>query len=289
MTSTTPLQAVQHVRRMRGGAQSHLMRGSDGGYWIVKFQNNPQHVRVLANDFLASRIGTCLGLPMPQVAAIEVSDWLIENTPELRIESAGMSIPCRSGLQLASRYIADPEQDMVFDYLPESMMQKITNMEDFPRCLVLDKWTSNADGRQVVFSRPSRYLGYKAHFIDQGYCFNAGEWSFPDLALHGVYYRNFVYRHATGWQSFEPALSRAEQADLGDLWTCASQMPREWYEGDRNGLSRLIEAMCKRRSSIRDLITAFRDSTRNPFPNWTDAPSVFIPAAMHSEQPERRA
>jgi hypothetical protein len=264
------------------------MRGSDGGYWIVKFQNNPQHVRVLANDFFASRIGSCLGLPMPQVAAIDVSDWLIENTPELRIESAGMSIPCRSGLQLASRYIADPEQDAVFDYLPETMFKKIINMEDFPRCLVLDKWTSNADGRQVVFSRPSRYVGYKAHFIDQGYCFNAGEWTFPDLALHGVFYRNFVYEHVIGWHSFEPALSRAEQADLGDLWTCASQMPREWYQGDRDGLSRLIETMRKRRSSIRDLITAFRDSTRNPFPNWTDAPSV-VPAAIESEQPERRA
>jgi hypothetical protein len=107
-------------------------------------------------------------VPMPQVAAIEVSDWLIENTPELRIESAGMSIPCRSGLQLASRYVADPETDAVFDYLPESMFQKIINMEDFPRCLVLDKWTGNADGRQAVFSRPSRYVGYKAHFIELG-------------------------------------------------------------------------------------------------------------------------
>ena len=65
--------------------------------------------------------------------------------------------------------------------------------------------------------------------------------------------------------------------------------PREWYEGDRNGLSRLIETMCKRHSSIRDLITAFRESTRNPFPNWANTPSVFIPAAMQSEQPEGRA
>jgi len=66
-------------------------------------------------------------------------------------------------------------------------------------------------------------------------------------------------------------------------------MPREWYQEDRNGLSCLIETMRKRRSFIRDLITAFRDSTRNPFPNWTDAPSVFVPAAIESEQPERRA
>src|ERR1700721_2664121 len=39
---------VEQVRRMRGGAQSHLMRSqSKGGadeesYYVVKFQNNPQ-------------------------------------------------------------------------------------------------------------------------------------------------------------------------------------------------------------------------------------------------------
>lgn len=33
------LSAVQHVRRMRGGAQSHLMRASDGNYYVVKFRN----------------------------------------------------------------------------------------------------------------------------------------------------------------------------------------------------------------------------------------------------------
>jgi hypothetical protein len=110
------LSAVQHVRRMRGGSQPQLMRASDGGFYIVKFQNNPQHVRVLANEFLATRLGLWLGLPMPQVAVIEVSDWLIENTPELRFDVAGLETRCRSGLQLGSRYVVDPEQDMVFDY-----------------------------------------------------------------------------------------------------------------------------------------------------------------------------
>ena len=57
------LYAQQHIRRMRGGAQSHLMRASDGDYYVCKFVNNPQHPRVLANEFLASRIGFCLGLP----------------------------------------------------------------------------------------------------------------------------------------------------------------------------------------------------------------------------------
>jgi len=33
------LYAQQHIRRMRGGAQSHLMRASDGDYYVCKFVN----------------------------------------------------------------------------------------------------------------------------------------------------------------------------------------------------------------------------------------------------------
>ena len=102
------------------------MRASDGGFVVVKFQNNPQSVRVLANEFLATRLGLYLGLPMPEVAVIEVSDWLIAQTPELRMQNAGNETPCSSGLQLASRYVADPEQEMVFDYLPEALMLEKT-------------------------------------------------------------------------------------------------------------------------------------------------------------------
>jgi hypothetical protein len=33
--------ATEHIRRMRGGAQPHLMRREDENFYIVKFQNNP--------------------------------------------------------------------------------------------------------------------------------------------------------------------------------------------------------------------------------------------------------
>ena len=47
---------------MRGGAQSHLMLASDGNLYVVKFSNNPQHVRVLANELLATRLAAAVGL-----------------------------------------------------------------------------------------------------------------------------------------------------------------------------------------------------------------------------------
>jgi hypothetical protein len=68
------ISAVQHLRKLRGGSQSHLLRASDGAWYVTKFQNNPQHVRVLANEMLATRLGLALGLPMPRVETIEVSD-----------------------------------------------------------------------------------------------------------------------------------------------------------------------------------------------------------------------
>ncbi len=73
------------MRRMRGGAQGHLMRASDENFYIVKFQNNPQHLKVLANELLASRLAAGIGLPVPETEIVEVSEWLIRQTDEAGI------------------------------------------------------------------------------------------------------------------------------------------------------------------------------------------------------------
>ena len=161
--------AVQHVRRMRGGAQGHLMLGSDDELYVVKFQNNPQHVRVLANEFLATRIAEGLGLSVPPCDVVEVSPWLIANTSELRIVSGQGSELCQPGLQYGSRFVGGLMPGQLMDYLPAGELQMVTNLAEFAGMLVLDKWTGNANGRQAVFQRRARQRKYKAVFIDHGY------------------------------------------------------------------------------------------------------------------------
>jgi hypothetical protein len=196
----------------------------------------------------------------------------IEHTDDLRMDVAGLRTAFKAGLHLGSAHAADPIEGQLFDYLPEGLLQQVTNLEDFARVIVLNYWTCNADGRQAVFSRQAkRRTTYKATFIDQGCCFNADEWNFPDSPLRGVYARNYVYKHVTGWDSFEPALTRAEQMNIDQIWRIAAEIPAEWYEFDIAGLNRLVGGLCSRRSAIRALITAFRHSTRTPFPNWTAA------------------
>ena len=270
---TSCISAVQHLRKLRGGSQSHLLKASDGAAYVTKFQNNPQHIRVLANEMLATRLGLALGLPMPRVEMIEVSAWLIEHTSDLRIQLAGREIPCQSGRQLASLYVGADDPGLLSDYLPQELLRGVRNVLSFAQALVLDKWTCNADGRQAIFCRrTSSSRQYTATFIDQGYCFNAGEWSFPDCPLRGVYGNNCVYEGVTGWDAFEPALSRSERMDANEIWQLAADIPEEWYEGDRIGLERLVEKLAKRRGIIRTLIADFRSSPRYPFPNWRESP-----------------
>jgi len=265
------IQAVQHVRRMRGGAQAHLMRCDDGHFYVVKFQNNPQHIRVLANEFLASKLAEQIGLPVPPSEVVEVSKWLVAATEELRIELGSHKDICTPGLCFGSRYVADPTQGVwqAMDYMPDDQYTRVHNLNDFAGVLCIDKWTCNSNGRQAVFLRAPREKHYRATFIDFGYCFNAGEWNFPDSPLRGVFSRNAVYANVTGWDSFEPWLSRLERLTGTRIGEIASEVPPEWY-GDWETMEQLTEKLVKRIRRVRELIMEFRNSSRLPFPQWTE-------------------
>jgi len=234
----------------------------------VKFQNNPQHLRVLVNELLATRLAESVGLPVPVTEIVGVREWLIKNTQELHIDQAGLSLKCKPGLQFGARYVCDPAEGHAFDYLPESMFTKVKNLATFAGMLVVDKWLGNANGRQAVFWKKTNERKYTATFIDQGYCFNAGEWNFPDSALRGVYARNFVYQDVHGWESFEPWLNRVENLDPAAIHEIAGTVPPAWTSNDWGEMETLVATIVERRSKVRELITAFRNSTRQPFPLW---------------------
>ena len=244
------------------------MLGADGHAYVVKFQNNPQHVRVLANEFLASKLAAAAGLTAPEVELVEVSPWLVENTPELEMDLGRTRVRCRHGLQFGSRFVGGLMPGHVVDYLPEEHLAEVKNLDEFAGILALDKWTGNANGRQAVFARKGRERRYRAVFIDYGYCFHAGDWKFEDAPLRGVYYRNDVYRPICGWESFEPWLSRLETMPAETVWAAANEVPPEWYGGDLTEMEALVEKLLARRSRIRELIEAFGKSDRAPFPKW---------------------
>jgi HipA-like kinase len=261
--------AVEHLRRMRGGAQSHLMRCEDGCYYVVKFQNNPQGSRVLANEMLAGRLALALGLPVTEPEVIEVSDWLVEHSPEMYIRQGKERVRCASGLQFGSRFPCDPLRTPVYDFLPDALLGEIRNRDRFAGILVFDKWTCNCDSRQLVFRRsPESGAQYAVTMIDQGFCFHASAWDFPDAPARGLYARTAVYAGVEGLESFEPYLTRLANLDEDILEEAAARVPPEWYEARTEELGALLNALWERRQKVDSLLMTCRRAENHPFPNW---------------------
>jgi hypothetical protein len=266
---------MEQIRRMRGGAQSHLMRCSDGNYYVVKFQNNPQHPRVLVNEMLGTKLAERLGLPTTPIAVVYVSEELIHLTPDLCMEMPRQRIPCQPGAQFGSRYPGDPHRLTLLDFLPDPQLGQVENLHDFAGMLVFDKWTCNTNGRQTLFRREARggqeepEAPYRAIMIDQGFCFNAGEWDFPDAPLRGLYARNRVYEGVTGKESFAPWLERLHsRVNERILDSVLREIPPDWYDDDLDTLMQLAERLYRRRDRVPELLFAANNTTRHPFPNW---------------------
>jgi|HubBroStandDraft_6_1064221.scaffolds.fasta_scaffold00378_8 hypothetical protein len=263
--------ALQQVRRMRGGAQAHMMRCADEGYYIVKFQNNPQGVRILVNELLGTRLAARLGLPMPGVAVVEVREETIAHTEDLVMQLGRGRAPCKPGLQFGSRYPGSPTELAVYDFLPDDQLRAVVNLQDFCGMLVFDKWTCNTNGRQAIFFRPPGESRYQAQMIDQGFCFNAGDWNFPDAPLRGLYARHRVYESVRGIESFEPWLRRIENETkmtedvLDEIYR---EIPPEWYDFRPDPLEQMLEQLLRRRKLVRELVISAWKSSAQPFPNW---------------------
>src|SRR5437660_9556426 len=111
----------------------------------------------------------------------------------------------------------------------------IKNMKEFAGILAFDKWTGNADGRQVVFHKKRSQRKYTAAFIDFGYCFNAGEWSFPDSSLRGAYARQEVYAHMAygaisnrGYRGSSDVLRRSCRVSPKTFQSNGTEIPTTW-------------------------------------------------------------
>jgi hypothetical protein len=177
------------------------------------------------------------------------------------------------------------------DFLPDELLRDVTNVHDFAGMLVFDKWTCNTNGRQTLFFRnrddghvgkpgspspgaspsPGSFGGrasYSTVMIDQGFCFNAGEWNYPDAPLRGLYARNRVYEGVTGMESFRSWIARAKKLDTRAFDEMINEVPPEWYYDDRDSLLRLVEQLQRRVDRIEDLILEAKRSNRQPFPNW---------------------
>jgi hypothetical protein len=275
-----PVRAKQMIRKMRGGAQSHLVEAEDGAFYVVKFTTNPQHRRILINEWLACAFLRYLQVHVPDTALIELTPEFIDASPELYLLMGSRREPVPAGIHFGSRLAVHPDRVAIFDFLPDKLLLKIENRHDFLGTLLFDKWVGNADSRQAVFFRakaktwtpakgnaPAR-VGFFAQMIDHGFAFNGPHWQFQDSPLQGLYFRTSVYDEVKSMDSFEPWLSMVENFPAEVVDAAWKEIPSTWLEGDRDELEQMLETLLRRRSEVSSLLLSLKTKQTKAFLNW---------------------
>lgn len=275
-----PIHACRLVRKMRGGAQAHLLEADDGHFYVVKFRNNPQHRRILVNELVASVLLRYLQINVPATAIVALSPQFLGEHPDLHLQLGDRRVPIEPGWHFGSRFPGHPERLAVYDFLPDALLDRVANPADFLAMVVCDKWLGNADARQAVFFRARvrewapglgahpLQLGFIAMMVDHGYVFDGPHWGFPDSPLQGLYFRPQVYRAVDSLASFQPWLDQVLHFPDHVLDDALKQVPPQWLNGDSTALEELLESLYRRRRRVPDLIRDCLRGRVNPFPNW---------------------
>lgn len=266
--------AQRFIRKMRGGAQAHLIQANDGRCYVLKFRNNPQHRRVLINEAIGSALARLVGLSAAEPVLVSMGEQFLSENPDVRIETASRKIHVEPGTHFGSAYPVDPDRSAVFDLIPDVLLPKVANFGHFLGMLVFDQWVCNTDRRQCVFYRPPRTKNAGgpsalcALMVDQGSVFDGGNWGFPDSPLHGIYHQAGVYAQARFVTDFEPWLSRIESLSQETIELLRNSVPPEWLAGEYCECERLLETLWKRRARVRALLEDCLLSQPAIFPGW---------------------
>ncbi|MEA2493208.1 MAG: hypothetical protein QOJ29_1119, partial [Thermoleophilaceae bacterium] len=117
-TQLRTVEATRYVTALReGGSLPGLVEGDDDGLYVAKFRGAGQGPGALVAEVVAGELGRALGLPVPELVALELDPQIgvAEPDPEIQdllIASAGLNLgmdflPGSLGFTAAAAAVAD--------------------------------------------------------------------------------------------------------------------------------------------------------------------------------------
>ena len=300
MPGAKTVDAVRFVRKMAGRTQAHLLRASDGRDYVVKLSNNPQGRRIPVNEWIASHLLERSGILTQPAAAIRVTPEFLAENPAVHLGTRQAPWPVEPNRHFGCLYPGDASGTSVFDFLPDSLLGQVANLEHFRAALVFDKWMGHTGRRQCIFYREKAASArlFNAHFrwvasmVGQGSAFNGSCWDFPDFPRGGLYSRCLVYRSVESLDNFQPWLDQVSSFPEALIEHAHEAVPPEYVEQEPEHLERLLDHLCRRRENIAELLRECCQSAPEAFPLWSAAALHAMPARLenlfHAESRQTR-
>lgn len=245
------------VRPVRGGSQARIIEGQDGRFYVAKFAGNPQGNRTLVNEWIAQSIMSYLSISTPALRILRLPDNL--RTEDLSFAIGHRNVPVDGEWHLGSLCPVNPQMKTIFDFLPRRLLEKVSNLNDFAKVFVVDRWLYQLDQRQAVFVRERNsepgQISLRAHFIDHGMAFAGSAWELREATGHGLYMDRGVYSLVNMPQICEETVSQIERLSKKQLLSVLATIPEAWLSSDdREELNRLLESLYKNTSRLRRIV-----------------------------------
>ncbi|MCC7053480.1 MAG: hypothetical protein IT355_09440 [Gemmatimonadaceae bacterium] len=136
-TAPVHLTASRYVQPLReGGSLPAIVDTDGGGLFVAKFRGAGQGAKVLVAEMVAHGIATALGLPVPELATIELPDRFGQSEPDPEIQEL---LKASRGINIGLRYL-----DGSFNFDPVAAHDVVDSA--FASTLVwLDAFITNPD------------------------------------------------------------------------------------------------------------------------------------------------
>jgi len=263
------------IRKMRGGSQSHLVKGNDGRCYVAKFAGNPQGSRTLINECIGYQLLRMISVATPPLKLLRVSQQVIDEQ-HFHFEIGSQRVPVRSGVHLGSQCPANPNTKVIFDFLPRKFLTHTVNLEDFAKVFVIDKLLGQADTRQAIFvrerGRGKGDIAFRAYMIDQGGLFGQSRWIFEDAPLHGLFLDRHMYSLFDTRRVCLETIELLQKVNQNDLYNCIRSIPPAWFaEGDHDRLAELFSELVSRIARIDSIVRWQLDELMRGCPSTSTA------------------
>jgi len=225
MIHANHVEAVQFVRKLRGGSQPILVEASDGYFYVVKYLNNLQGPNLLFNEAIGSALFHAAGLPVPAWRVVHLSEKFVAQNPGCWMETeTGRSKP-NAGMCFGSRFM-DLSELRVFEILSGEHFSRVRNRRNFWAAWVLDVLSDHTDNRQALFLEGStKWLD--ACFIDHGHMFGGANGRISPYFAASRYIDLRIYAQANA-EEVEELQGKIQGIDLVSLARIAKRLPVAW-------------------------------------------------------------
>lgn len=223
-----------------------MIRGSDGGFYVVKFFGYPGR-QGLINEVVGAELLQKMRLPSPEWKLIEVSSDFIEQHPGMWYFSGGTAIKPQPGFHFASRLIEAPGEQRTYQMIPNRWISRIENRLDFLGVLALDLWANNCDRRQAVYLCDDRGC-LRATFIDNDFLFG-GKFGFEiTCPRRAMVYDLDTYRGLWDRAAMKKWLRIIDMIGEDDIREIVARVPHEW--DNENVRTEIVDQLAKRREIL---------------------------------------